>query len=124
MPRSRDFVHEPFGDQDVDRGSYVLSLALHIRLDDVAADRLGLQLEELRDPLHQERGAPIVPLVGVTIGPDDLQVSVTKAQVKDAPSIELEGDELSQADESTLYHHYQLNYTPSATPSGRRLARR
>jgi hypothetical protein len=70
------------------------------------------------------RHLTFVPLVGVTIGPDDLQVSVTKAQVKDAPSIDLEGDELSQADESTLYHHYQLNYTPSATPSGRRLARR
>ena len=48
----------------------------------------------------------------------------TKAQVKDAPNIELQGDELSQADESSLYHYYQLNYTPSETPSGRRLARR
>jgi hypothetical protein len=44
--------------------------------------------------------------------------------VKNAPNIELEGDALSQEDESTLYHYYQLNYTPSDTPSGRRLARR
>lgn len=65
-----------------------------------------------------------VPLTELTIGPDNLQVSVTKQQVKDAPNIQLEGDELSQADESALYHHYQLNYTPSDTPSGRRLARR
>ena len=70
------------------------------------------------------RHLTFVPLIGVTIGPDDLQVSATKAQVRDAPSVELEGGELSQAEESTLYHHYQLNYTPSATPSGRRLARR
>jgi len=65
-----------------------------------------------------------VPLTEVTIGPSALQVSATKAEVKDAPNLELEGDELSQADESTLYHYYQLNYTPSDTPSGRRLARR
>jgi hypothetical protein len=49
---------------------------------------------------------------------------VTKQQVKDAPNIELRGEELSQADESALYHHYELNYTPPDTPSGRRLGRR
>jgi hypothetical protein len=27
-------------------------------------------------------------------------------------------------DESTLYHHFELNYTPISTQSGRRLARR
>jgi hypothetical protein len=71
-----------------------------------------------------KRRLTFVPLIDVTIGPDNLRVSASRAQVKDAPHIELEGDELSQAEESTLYHHYQLNYTPSATPSGRRLARR
>jgi hypothetical protein len=70
------------------------------------------------------RHLTFVPLVGVTIGPDYLQVATTKTLVKDAPNINLDGDELSQADESTLYHYYQLNYTPSETPSGRRLARR
>ena len=65
-----------------------------------------------------------MPLGGITIGPDDLQVTVSKEQVKSAPNIEMEGDELSQADEAALYHHYQLNYTPPDTPSGRRLARR
>jgi phosphoketolase len=34
------------------------------------------------------------------------------------------GEELSQADESALYHHFELNYTPISTQSGRRLARR
>ncbi len=70
------------------------------------------------------RHLTFVPLTEVTIGPDNLQVSASRAEVKDAPTLELEGDELSRADESTLYHYYQLNYTPSDTPSGRRLARR
>ena len=70
------------------------------------------------------RHLTFVPLSGITLGPDDLQVTVTKEQVKSAPNIELHGEELSQADESALYHHYELNYTPPKTESGRRLARR
>ena len=70
------------------------------------------------------RHLTFVPLAGITIGPNSLQVPVSKEQVKDAPNIETEGDELSQADESNLYHHYELNYTPPDTESGRRLARR
>ena len=70
------------------------------------------------------RHLTFVPLTEVTLGPNDLQVSASRAEIKDAPNLELEGDELSQSDESTLYHYYQLNYTPSDTPSGRRLARR
>ncbi len=38
--------------------------------------------------------------------------------------VEQHGEELSQADESALYHHYELNYTAPNTESGRRLARR
>jgi uncharacterized protein YrrD len=70
------------------------------------------------------RHLTFVPLGGIQVGPDDLQVSVTKEQVRDAPDIEIHGDELSQTDESTLYHHFELNYTPIGTQSGRRLARR
>jgi sporulation protein YlmC with PRC-barrel domain len=70
------------------------------------------------------RHLTFVPLGGVKVGPDELQVLVTKEQVQDAPNIEQHGEELSQADESTLYHHYELNYTPPDTESGRRLARR
>jgi hypothetical protein len=65
-----------------------------------------------------------VPLGGINIGPNELQVTVTKEQVMSAPNIEQHGEELSQADESALYHHYELNYTPPDTESGRRLARR
>lgn len=70
------------------------------------------------------RHLTFVPLGGIQVGPDNLQVSVTKEQVRTAPDIELQGDELSQAEESTLYHHFELNYTPMSTESGRRLARR
>jgi hypothetical protein len=70
------------------------------------------------------RHLTFVPLGGLQIGTDDLRVTVTKEQVRSAPDIEMVGDELSQADESSLYHHFELNYTPIDTESGRRLARR
>ena len=70
------------------------------------------------------RHLTFVPLTGIIIGPDNLQVPVSKEQVKNAPNIALQGGELTQADESALYHHYQLNYTAPETQSGRRLARR
>ena len=47
------------------------------------------------------RHLTFVPLAGITIGPDNLQVAVSREQVKSAPNIELHGDELSKADEST-----------------------
>jgi hypothetical protein len=65
-----------------------------------------------------------VARAGRTIGPDNLQVTVSRDQVKSAPNIDLRGDELSTADESTLYHHYRLNYSPPDTKRDRRLARR
>jgi sporulation protein YlmC with PRC-barrel domain len=70
------------------------------------------------------RHLTFVPLPGVTLSPDSVQVPVSKEQVKSAPNIELRGEELSQADESELYHYYELNYTAPKTASGRRLARR
>lgn len=71
-----------------------------------------------------DRHLTFVPVGGMKVGPDELQVAISKETVKTAPNIEQHGEELSQADESTLYHHYELNYTPPASPSGRRLARR
>ena len=70
------------------------------------------------------RHLTFVPLGGITVGPDELRVAVTRDRVEEAPNIELKGEELSQADESALYHHYELNYTPPDIESGRRLARR
>ena len=70
------------------------------------------------------RHLTFVPLGGIQIGPDELKVAVTREQVRSAPEIAMHGEELSQADESALYHHFELNYTPINTESGRRLARR
>jgi hypothetical protein len=70
------------------------------------------------------RHLTFVPLVGVQVGPDYLQVTAAKEQVRSAPDIRLQGEELSQADESVLYHHFEQNYTPVTNASGRRLARR
>jgi hypothetical protein len=70
------------------------------------------------------RHLTFVPLGGIKVGPDSLEAAVSKGQVQDAPNIEQHGEELSQADESALYHHFELNYTPFDTESGRRLARR
>jgi hypothetical protein len=70
------------------------------------------------------RHLTFVPLGGIKVGPDELQVAVSRGQVQAAPNLELHGDELSQADESALYHHFELNYTPPNIESGRRLARR
>src|SRR4029453_14649972 len=71
-------------------------------------------------------GRPLtfVPLAGLTIGPDNLQVTVSGEQVKSAPNIELHGDELSKEDESTLSHHYQLISPPPGAERPRRLPRR
>jgi hypothetical protein len=71
-----------------------------------------------------QRHLTFVPLGGIQVGPDNLQVTATKEQVRSAPDIAMHGEELSQADESALYHHFEMNYTPPDTESGRRLARR
>jgi uncharacterized protein YrrD len=70
------------------------------------------------------RHLTFVPLAGVSIGPDELRVTVAKEQVQSAPDLDLAGEEMSQADESKVYHHFEMNYTAMPTGSGRRLAKR
>jgi hypothetical protein len=62
-----------------------------------------------------------VPLAGASAGQDHLQVTAGKKLVKDAPSIEPDG-ELDSGQEPEIYAHYGMSY--EAKPSGRRLARR
>lgn len=45
------------------------------------------------------RHQSFMPLSGITVGPDDLQVAVSKEQVKSAPTIEPHGEELGAADD-------------------------
>jgi PRC-barrel domain len=104
-------------------------------LNDANGDRIG-KLEDVYFDIESDdpqfgtvkeglfgRHLTFVPLVGATVGPDNLQVATTAAEVKSAPNIALEGDQLTTEDESVLYHHYKLNYTPSDRESKKRLVR-
>lgn len=70
------------------------------------------------------RHLTFVPLIGVEVGPDELRVPVLKEKIHSAPDLDLHGQEMSQAYETVLYHHFEMNYTAMASESGRRLARR
>ena len=63
-----------------------------------------------------------VPLDQATVGPGYLKIRYAKKQVKDAPSIETDG-ELPASDEEAVFKHYGLTYQPGAGGE-RRLARR
>ena len=63
-----------------------------------------------------------VPLDRATVGPGYLKVAYDKKQVKDAPSIDIDG-ELPAGDEEAVFKHYSLAYEPGAGGE-RRLARR
>ncbi len=51
-----------------------------------------------------------VPIKGASPTGEDLRVAVTKAQVKEAPSIDAD-EELSEAEERRLFEHYGVPYT-------------
>jgi len=63
-----------------------------------------------------------VPLDRATVGPGHLKVLYSRKQVKDAPSIDTDG-ELPASDEEAVFKHYGLAYEPGAGGE-RRLARR
>jgi PRC-barrel domain len=63
-----------------------------------------------------------VPLEQATVGPGYVKVGYDKKQVKDAPSIDIDG-ELPAAGEEAVFEHYGLAYEPGAGGE-RRLARR
>lgn len=55
-----------------------------------------------------------VPLAGASPEGEQVRVNVTSQQVKDAPSVDPDG-ELSQQEESRLFEHYGVPYTDSGT---------
>jgi hypothetical protein len=63
-----------------------------------------------------------VPLAGATVSPDHLKVTYDKGLVKDAFSIDTDG-ELAATDEPEVFKHYGLPYQPGLSGE-RRLARR
>ena len=63
-----------------------------------------------------------VPLDHAIVGPGYVKVPYDKKQVRDAPSIDTDG-ELPAGDEESIFKHYGLVYEPGASGE-RRLARR
>ena len=63
-----------------------------------------------------------VPLAGATVTPGSLKVTYSKRQVKDAPSIGVDGV-LPAEDEEAVFRHYDLSYQRGGGGE-RRLARR
>lgn len=61
-----------------------------------------------------------VPALGATVTPKAVRVRYAKAVVRDAPSIDTDG-ELLAAEEPAVFAHYELDY---GTGAERRLARR
>jgi uncharacterized protein (TIGR02271 family) len=60
--------------------------------------------------------ATFVPIANASTRDDKVRVPFEKAQVKDAPKMEPDG-ELSQQDEAALYSHYGLDYSESRSDS-------
>jgi uncharacterized protein (TIGR02271 family) len=58
-----------------------------------------------------------VPIADATTQDGNVAVPFEKAQVKDAPKLEPDG-QLSQQDESALYSHYGMDYSESRSDSG------
>jgi hypothetical protein len=93
-------------------------------------DRTGAaQWLTVRTGLFRGR-ASLVPLSGARLANNgDIQVPYSKDQVKDAPSVPVDGGHLSEADEASLYRYYGLEQAglsrEAGQPSGgpRHLAR-
>lgn len=102
---------------------------------DVAGDKIG-SLESLYfdtasdEPafaavqigLPGRRRLVFAPLTGAVVAPRYLKLQVEKKTVRDAPSIDTDG-ELTKEQEPALYEHYGLAYLPGANGE-RRLGRR
>ncbi len=58
-----------------------------------------------------------VPIAGANSNGQDMVSKWTKAQVKDAPNAEADG-QLSQDEEARLYQHYGMNYSEARSDSG------
>ena len=56
-----------------------------------------------------------VPLAGASPDGEDVRAQVTKAQVKDAPGVENDG-ELSESEEQRLFEYYGVPYTTEGRP--------
>lgn len=72
--------------------------------------------------LPTKRRLAFVPLAGASVGPGELRVRYDKKTVKDAPTIDTDG-ELLVEEEPKVFAHYGLDYQAGAA-GARRLGRR
>ena len=59
-----------------------------------------------------------VPLAQAELGGDGITVPYTKDQIKNAPTVDVDGGHLDQSEEAALYSHYGLDYGESHSDSG------
>jgi uncharacterized protein (TIGR02271 family) len=59
-----------------------------------------------------------VPLAEAQLSGDGVTVPYTKDQLKDAPTVDVDGGHLDQDEEAALYRHYGLDYSESRSDSG------
>jgi len=59
-----------------------------------------------------------VPLAQAELRGNDVVVPHAKSQIKDAPSVDVDGGHLSQDEEAQLYTHYGMSYGESRSDSG------
>jgi len=88
------------------------------KIDDVYEDRQGAQAEWalVNTGLFGTKKS-FVPLHDAQPAGEDVRVPLEKAQVKDAPRIEADG-ELSESDERQLFTHYDVAYETTADATG------
>ena len=93
-------------------------------------DQAGEKIGKIDQLYHDEQGGQpewatvntglfgtkshFVPLAGASPDGEDVRVNVTKEQVKDAPSVDPDG-QLSEQEESRLFEHYGVPYTQHGT---------
>jgi uncharacterized protein (TIGR02271 family) len=88
------------------------------KIDDVYEDKQGGQAEwALVNTGLFGTKKTFVPLHDAQPVGEDVRVPVEKARVKDAPSIEPDG-ELSESEERQLFEHYDVAYAPDGDVSG------
>jgi uncharacterized protein (TIGR02271 family) len=85
------------------------------KVDDLYTDREGGQPEWalVQSGLFGSKKT-FVPLSGARPDGEDVRVTILKAQVKDAPHIDPDG-ELSDAEERRLFEHYDVPYTEAGS---------
>ncbi|MCT2587656.1 PRC and DUF2382 domain-containing protein [Actinophytocola gossypii] len=100
----QDMVNRLYDCQVVDPGGERIGPVKRIWLDGRTGDPVWASVHTGMFGLKET----FVPLQRAELHEDQLQVPVDKAQVKDAPRIDAEGDQMSDEEQRTLYRYYGM----------------